>query len=111
MLAAHKNLGNLTVMVDNNGMQIDGTTNEICKVAPFESKLRAFGYKVISIDGHDMEQLVKAIDMTKKSSSKPYAIVLNTIKGKGVKCCEGQVKSHSVAFTEEAWKKEIAEAK
>lgn len=108
MLASHKKLNNLTVFVDNNGMQIDGTTDEVCKIAPFESKLKAFGYRVLSVDGHNIAEIVDAIEISKKLGSKPTAIVLNTIKGKGVKCCEGQVKSHSVAFTEELWRSEIA---
>lgn len=107
MFAAHKKLNNLTILIDNNKMQIDGTTDEVCKIAPFESKYKAFGYRVFSVDGHDIEQIVDAIESTKRPSSKPACIVLNTIKGKGVKCCEGTVKSHSVAFTEEMWRKEV----
>lgn len=107
MFAAHSKLNNLTVFIDNNGMQIDGTTDEICKVAPYESKLRAFGYRVVSIDGHNIPDILEAIKTSKKPGSKPTAIILNTIKGRGVKCCEGLVKSHSVSFTEESWKKEV----
>lgn len=107
MLAAHRKLNNLTIFVDNNGMQIDGTTNEICKIAPFESKFKAFGYKVISIDGHDIEAIDNAIEESKRTNNKPTCIVLNTIKGKGVKCCEGTVKSHSVSFTEDMWRAEV----
>lgn len=100
MLASAKKLNNFTVIVDNNKMQIDGTTDEVCKVAPFEAKYKAFGYKVFSIDGHDMQAIVNTLEECKKSR-RPTAIILNTIKGKGVKCCEGTVKSHSVAFSKE----------
>lgn len=105
MLASAKKLNNFTVIVDNNKMQIDGMTDDVCKVAPFEAKYKAFGYKVFSIDGHDMNQIVETLEECKKSR-KPTAIVLNTIKGKGVKCCEGTYKSHSVAFTDEMFKAE-----
>lgn len=100
MLAGARNLHNLTVIIDNNKMQIDGLTKDVCAVEPFESKLRAFGFKVYSIDGHDMEAIVETIEKCKKSRV-PNAIILNTIKGKGVKCCEGHYKSHSVNFTPE----------
>lgn len=107
MLAAHKRLGNFTVCIDNNKMQIDGPTDKVCKVAPFEKKLKAFGYRVISVDGHDIEAIVEALEESKKGKTIPTAIVLNTVKGKGVKCCEGKVTSHSVAFTEELWRAEV----
>lgn len=100
MLAGSKKLNNFTAIIDNNKMQIDGMTKDVCNVEPFESKLRAFGFKVYSIDGHDMQTIVDTLYECKKSK-KPTAIVLNTIKGKGVKCCEGHYKSHSVSFTAE----------
>ncbi len=100
MLAGSRKLNNLTVFVDNNGMQIDGMTNDICKVAPFEDKYKAFGFKVITVDGHDIEAIVDAIN-TAAGVRRPTAIILNTIKGKGIKCCEGTPASHSVAFTDE----------
>ena len=105
MLAGSRKLNNLTVFVDNNGMQIDGMCDDICKVAPFEPKYKAFGFKVITVDGHDVEAIVNAIEESKKSK-KPTAIILNTIKGKGIKCCEGTPGSHSVAFTDEILKAE-----
>lgn len=107
MLAAHKKLGNLTVFIDNNGMQIDGTTDEVCKTAPYDKKLKAFGYRVITVDGHDIKKIGTAIESANKGKSIPTAIILNTVKGKGVKCCEGKVSSHSVAFTEELWRSEV----
>lgn len=100
MLASAKNLSNFTVIIDNNKMQIDGMTKDVCNVEPFESKLRAFNFKTYSIDGHDMDAIVETIEACKKSR-KPTAIILNTIKGKGIKCCEGTYKSHSVSFTAE----------
>ena len=105
MLAGSKKLNNFTVFVDNNKMQIDGMTDDVCKVDPFEDKYKAFGFKTYTVDGHDIEALVDAINDAKKSDI-PTAIICNTIKGKGVKCCEGTYKSHSVAFTEELFKAE-----
>lgn len=100
MLASSRHLSNFTVIIDNNRMQIDGLTEDVCKVEPFESKLRAFGYRVYSIDGHDIEKIVEVVRKCRTART-PTAIVLNTIKGKGVKCCEGHYKSHSVSFTAE----------
>lgn len=100
MLAGSKKLNNFTVFVDNNRMQIDGMTDDVCKVAPFEAKYKAFGFKTYTVDGHDLNALCEAIYDAKKSK-RPTAIICNTIKGKGVKCCEGTVKSHSVNFTKE----------
>ncbi len=100
MLAGSRHLHNFTVVIDNNKMQIDGLTKDVCKVEPFESKLRAFGFKTYTIDGHDIESIVDTIEKCKRSRM-PSAIVLNTIKGKGIKCCEGHYKSHSVNFTPE----------
>lgn len=106
MLAGYKKLNNFTLFIDYNKMQIDGYLNEVCDVAPFESKLKAFGFKVLTVDGHNIEQIINAVEECKKSK-KATAIVCNTIKGKGVKCCEGTPKSHSVSFTEEQWRKEV----
>ena len=92
MLAGSRHLHNFTVVIDNNKMQIDGMTADVCKVEPFESKLRAFRFKTYTI--------VDTIEKCKRSRM-PTAIILNTIKGKGLKCCEGHYKSHSVSFTPE----------
>ena len=100
MLAGSRHLHNFTVVIDNNKMQIDGMTADVCKVEPFESKLRAFRFKTYTIDGHDMEAIVDTIEKCKRCRM-PTAIILNTIKGKGLKCCEGHYKSHSVSFTPE----------
>ncbi len=100
MLAGAKRLTRFTVIIDNNKMQIDGTTDEVCKVEPFESKLRAFGFKVYTVDGHNIEEIIETIEKCNRSRM-TTAIVLNTIKGKGIKCCEGHYKSHSVSFTPE----------
>lgn len=106
-LAAQKKLGNLTILVDNNGMQIDGTTDEVCKMNPYDKKFKAYGYKTIEVDGHDIAALSDALNEAAKGKTRPTAIIMNTVKGKGVKCCEGKVASHSVAFTEELWRSEI----
>ena len=107
MLAGSRQLNNLIAFTDSNKMQIDGTTDEICSVAPLADKWKAFGFKTISVDGHNIREIVDAIETAKKSRKKPTMIILNTIKGKGIKCCEGKVSSHSVTFTEELLKAEL----
>lgn len=107
MFAGSRGLNNLIAFTDYNKMQIDGTTDEICTLNPLQDKWKAFNFRTVVVDGHDIAAIVDAIENAKKSKKKPTMIILNTIKGKGVACCEGKVSSHSVTFTEEMLKKEL----
>lgn len=109
MLAASHHLGNLIAFTDYNKMQIDGYVEDINGLHPLDKKWEAFGWYVQSVDGHDVEQIVYAIENAKKAKTKPSMILLNTIKGKGCYFCENQLSSHSVKnITEEMWKDAIA---
>ena len=94
MFAAHYKLSNLCVIVDSNKLQIDGPVADVIGPAPFESKFEAFGFNVITIDGHDFEQIEAAFKAARECTDKPTAIVANTVKGKGVSFMENQVKWH-----------------
>ncbi len=109
MLAASNRLGNLIAFTDYNKMQIDGYIEEINGLHPLDKKWESFGWYVQSVDGHNVEQIVYAIDNAKKVKNKPSMILLNTIKGKGCSFCENMLSSHSVKnITEGMWKEAIA---
>ena len=94
MTAAHYKLDNLCALIDNNGLQIDGPVAKVMGVEPITDKWRAFGWDVQDIDGHDMAQLVAALDKAETVKGRPTAIVCRTIKGKGSICFEGKVEFH-----------------
>ena len=89
-------LNNVTAILDYNNLQIDGTVPEIMDVAPVDDKFRAFGWKVVVIDGHDLDAVISALEDS-KTSDKPTMIIAKTIKGKGVSYFEGKVSSHHIA--------------
>ncbi|WP_372998125.1 transketolase [Lutispora sp.] len=97
MTSAHYKLDNLTVFIDNNGLQIDGTNEEVKNINPIEDKWKVFGWHVITIDGHDLQQIEKAVEDAKNTKGKPTAIIAKTVKGKGVSFMENQVGWHGVA--------------
>ena len=103
MSAAHYGLDNLCAVVDHNGLQIDGRNDDVMRVNPIAKKFEAFGWNVISIDGHDMEQIVKAFADAKdvKNSGRPTVIVAETVKGKGVSFMENQAGWHGKAPNDE----------
>ena len=101
MTAAHYKLDNLCALIDNNGLQIDGPVAKVMGVEPIADKWRAFGWDVQDIDGHDMAQLVAALDKAETLKGKPTAIVCRTIKGKGSKCFEGKVEFHGTTPSKE----------
>jgi transketolase len=101
MTAAHYKLDNLCALIDNNGLQIDGPVAKVMGVEPIADKWRAFGWDVQDIDGHDMAQLVAALDKAETVKGKPTAIVCRTIKGKGSKCFEGKVEFHGTTPSKE----------
>ena len=97
MAAAHYKLDNVTAFLDHNGLQIDGCTKEVMSPEPVAEKWRAFGWQVLEIDGHDLAQIVQAVDQAKQTSGKPTMIVAKTVKGQGVSYMQGQVGWHGKA--------------
>lgn len=96
MHAPHRKLNNLTAIIDRNHLQIDGKTEQIKDIDPLDKKLEAFGWGVVTVDGHDIEQLCEALEKS-KISDKPTAIIANTVKGKGVSFMENQCGWHGKA--------------
>ena len=109
MAAAHYKLDNLTVIVDNNGLQIDGSNNEVMALGDICAKFKAFGFDVVEVkDGNDIEQVVAAL-AKKTEANKPKCIVAHTIKGKGVSFMENQAGWHGKAPNEEQRAQALAE--
>ena len=111
MFAAHYKLDNLCVIFDWNGLQIDGPVAEVMNPTPHDKKLEAFGFHVISIDGHDWNAIEAAFNEAKTVKGKPTAIIAKTIKGKGVSFMENQVGWHGSAPNDEQYAQAIAEIK
>ena len=103
MFAAHYKLDNLLMIIDNNGLQIDGRVEDVMNVMPYESKLNAFGWNVITIDGHNIEEILDAFAKAKEVKGKPTAIIAKTVKGKGVSFMENQASWHGKAPNEEQY--------
>ena len=103
MFAAFRKLDNLTVIVDNNNLQIDGAIDEVCSPYPIADKFEAFGFNVICIDGHDFDQIEKAFQDEKNVKDKPTAIIAKTVKGKGVSFMENQCGWHGKAPNDEEY--------
>ena len=98
MFAGHRKLDNLVVIVDNNGLQIDGKVDDVCSPYPIDKKFEAFNFHVINVaDGNDMDQLKAAFDEAKETKGMPTAIVMKTVKGKGVSFMENQAGWHGKA--------------
>lgn len=97
MSASNFKLDNLIGIVDKNGLQIDGSTEEVMSIEPLSSKYKSFGWHVIEIDGHNMQQILDAYDEAIKTKGKPSVIIANTIKGKGVSFMENDAGWHSKA--------------
>jgi transketolase len=100
MFAAHYRLGNLTAFVDRNRLQITGETEKRLAVAPLEDKFKAFGWNTMTIDGHDIQQIIDACEKS-AGSDRPTAVIMNTIKGKGVSFMENNVGFHGKACNAE----------
>lgn len=109
MFAGSHDLDNLTVIVDNNNLQIDGTVEEICSPYPIDEKFKAFNFHVINIDAHDFNQIRDAFKEAKATIGKPTAIVMKSVKGKGVSFMENQVGWHGKAPNEEQYKQAMEE--
>ena len=97
MLAGHKKLDNLVVIVDNNGLQIDGNIADVCSPYPIDKKFEAFNFHVINIDGHDYDQIAASFKEARETKGQPTAIIAKTIKGKDVSFMENQASWHGVA--------------
>lgn len=97
MFAAHNKLDNLTVFLDNNGLQIDGRNEEVVNVNPLDKKFEAFGWNVLKIDGHSFDDIFKALEEAKNTKGMPTIIIAKTVKGKGISYMENQVGWHGKA--------------
>ena len=108
MAAAHYRLDNLTIIIDNNGLQIDGTNDEVMSLGDLPAKLRAFGLDLHEIDGHDMDTIEAALSAP-AVPGKPKCILAHTVKGKGVSFMENQVGWHGKAPNDEQFEQAMAE--
>ena len=108
MHASHQKLDNLIAIIDKNGLQIDGCTEKIKSIDPLSDKVRAFGWDVIEIDGHDINSIYQALESA-KSNDKPTAIIANTVKGKGVSFMENNAGWHGKAPKKEEFEAAMAE--
>lgn len=109
MFAAHYQLDNLVAIVDNNGLQIDGRISDVMSPYPIDEKFRSFGWHVITIDGHDFNQIEKAFNEAENVSGQPTVIIQKSIKGKGVSFMEDQVSWHGTAPNEEQYNQAMTE--
>lgn len=109
MTSSKYKLDNLCVIVDNNNLQIDGTVEEVMSPYPIDEKFRSFGFEIIKIDGHDIEEIIKAFEVARNIKEKPTCIIAKTIKGKGISYMENQVGWHGKAPNEEQYKEAITE--
>lgn len=109
MFAAHYKLDNLIAVVDNNGLQIDGKITEVCSPEPITDKFAAFGWHVITIDGHDFDDIDRAFAEAEKITEKPVAIIQKSVKGKGVSFMENQIGWHGTAPNKEQYEQAMAE--
>jgi transketolase len=112
MFAGFRKLDNLCIIVDNNNLQIDGPVSEVNSPYPIADKFRAFNFHVIEVaDGNDFEQLRAAFDEAKATKGAPTAIVMKTVKGKGVSFMENQVGWHGKAPNDEQYEQAMEELK
>lgn len=110
MQATHRNLDNLIAIIDRNNLQIDGCTEDVMSLGNVAEKIKAFGWKVLEINGHDIEEIYSAVENA-KTSDKPCAIVAHTIKGKGVSFMENNAGWHGKAPNDEQLVQALEELK
>lgn len=108
MQAAHRKLDNIIAIVDRNGLQIDGDTEQVTALNPVDEKLKAFGWEVLKMDGHDFEDIYNKIEAAKQAT-KPVAIIATTIKGKGVSFMENNAGWHGKAPNDEQFEAAMKE--
>jgi len=109
MSASHYKLDNLTAFLDLNGLQIDGSNEEVMSISPIDEKFKAFGWNVLTADGHCFEEIAKAIDEAAKTKGKPSIVICSTAKGKGVSFMENNCAWHGAAPNEEQTIQALAE--
>ena len=109
MFAGNKQLDNLVIVADSNGIQLDGTVEEINSPQPIDEKMKAFHIHPIVVDGHDFDQLHRAFEEARTVKGQPTAIIANTVKGKGVSYMENQVSWHGSAPNKEQYEKAMEE--
>ena len=109
MLAAHRELDNLVVIVDNNNLQIDGPITEVNSPYPIDEKFRAFNFHVINIDGNDFDEIAAAFKEARETKGQPTAIIAKTIKGKDVSFMENQASWHGNAPNDEQYATAMAD--
>ena len=111
MAAAHYKLDNFCIIVDNNGLQIDGNIADVMSPYPIVDKLVAFGFEVAAVDGHNLDELEAAFNKAKETKGKPFAIVMKTIKGKDVSFMENDAGWHGKAPNDAEYAQAMAELK
>lgn len=104
MFAKQYKLDNLMAIIDMNGLQIDGTTDEVMSLGSIGDKFTSFGWYVVEIDGHDFDQIFGALNIFDRVTSKPVLVIAKTVKGKGVSFMENKCKWHSQVITENDYK-------
>jgi len=109
MFAGFRKLDNLVVIVDNNGLQIDGPVDKVCSPYPIDKKFEAFNFHVINIDGHNFDEIKAAFEEAKKTKGMPTAIIAHTVKGKGVSFMENQAGWHGKAPNDDEFKQAMEE--
>ncbi|MCL4415857.1 MAG: transketolase [Actinobacteria bacterium] len=111
MTAAKYKLGNLVAFIDYNHLQLDGTTDEVMPLEPLADKWEAFNWHVQSIDGHNIQEILRAVDIAKKTTNSPSAIIANTVKGRGVSFMENKCDWHGIAPNDEEYTSAISSLK
>ena len=109
MFAGARKLDNLVFVVDNNGLQIDGDIEDVCSPYPLPDKFKAFNFNVIEIDAHDFEQIADAFKKARETKGMPTAIIMKSVKGKGVSFMENNVSWHGTAPNDEQYAQAMAD--
>jgi transketolase len=109
MFSAHYKLDNLCVIIDLNGLQIDGATKDVMDSSPVDAKMKSFGFEVTTIDGHSFEEIETAFKQFHRTKDKPFAIIMKTIKGKGVSFMENDAGWHGKAPNAEEYETAVKE--
>ena len=109
MFAAHRKLDNLCIILDWNGLQIDGTIEEVMNPTPYAEKFEAFGFHVVSIDAHDFDQIAAALNEAEQTKGQPTVIIARSVKGKGVSFMENKASWHGSAPNDEQYANAMAE--